>query len=151
MITIKNTQRKIPVNKSKLGKQIAAMLKSVGYKDFDIGVWLTTNKTIQRYNKKFRTKDKPTDILSFPFHPNLKPKKYIVICEQEEKNLGDLIISLEFAKKGATAWNRSFAQHLTALIAHGIAHLLGYTHDTSKDTLDMQKIEKKLVHATKQN
>ena len=98
VIRIKNTQRKIKIDTKKIESDIQRMLDIAGYSDFDIGVWFTTNKTIRAYNKKYRQKDKPTDILSFPYHTSLKPGDAIQVKDPEDKNLGDIIISLEFAK-----------------------------------------------------
>ena len=67
MILLKNTQRTIPVNVTQLKKEAQQILDLLGYPDFDLGIWITTNKTIQEYNATYRNKNKPTDILSFPF------------------------------------------------------------------------------------
>jgi len=139
VITIKNTQRKIKVNVPALKRALQKMLASAGYPDFDLGVWLTTNATIRSYNQKYRKIDKPTDILSFPYHPDLKPGQKIVVRDPEDRNLGDLIISLEFAIADAPNWDRSFTEHLHALCAHGIAHLLGYDHGPA-----MTRVENRL-------
>jgi probable rRNA maturation factor len=146
MISIKNRQKKIVISTQKLHNNILKILKSLKYQDFDLGILLTTNKTIRKLNKTFRGKDRPTDILSFPFHANLKAGQKIIVKSPEDKNLGDIIISLEFAQKDAsTTWNRKLDEHLTALLAHGIAHLIGYDHITDQDFNKMVKIEKKLL------
>lgn len=151
MIVIKNRQRKIKVNIKDLHAKTQKMLgvlsnQDINYQDFDLGIMLTTNKTIRKFNKQFRGKDKPTDILSFPFHDYLKPGQKIKIKTPEDKNLGDIIISLEFAQKDASiTWNRKFDEHLIALLAHGIAHLIGYDHLTDKDFNSMLKVERTLL------
>lgn len=147
MIKIINKQKKIKVNETELKKIIQKMLASLGYQDFDIGIFLTTNPTIKRYNKQYRGKDTATDILSFPYHSDVKAGKKIVVKTPEDKNLGDIIISLEYAKRAAPDWNRSFKEHLTCLLAHGIAHLLNYDHKTDAAFKVMQKVEAKLLKA----
>jgi probable rRNA maturation factor len=148
MITIKNSQRKIIVDIQQLKKNAQYMLNALGYPDFDLGIFLTTNKTIHRYNKQFRHKDKPTDILSFPFHPDIKPGEKIVAEWPEDKNLGDLIISLEYVQKEAIeTWNTTLDERMKVLLAHGLAHLLNYDHITDADYAVMQRIEKKLLKA----
>ena len=150
MITIKNTQRTFKVSNKKITQLASTMLKTLGYDNFDLGIWFTTNKTIHRYNKEYRGKDKPTDILSFPYHTELKPGDKIVVHEPDDKNLGDLIISLEYVQKDAPkTWGRTFDEHLTALLAHGITHLLGYDHETDEEFAVMQKVENKLLRAVK--
>ncbi len=148
MITIRNTQRTIHVSEPKLKKIAQGMLKALGYPDFDLGILLTTNKTIRRYNKTFRNKDKPTDILSFPYHAELKAGEKIVVRDAEDRNLGDLIISLEYVQKDAAVrHNRYFDEHMTVLLAHGLAHLLNYDHINDDDFAVMQKVERKLLKA----
>ena len=122
------------------------MLHLLNYKDFDIGIWFTTNKTMQKQNQKYRKKNRPTDILSFPYHTNLKPGQKIKIMSDDDKNLGDIIISLEYCKKSASELKVGLHKHLKTLLAHGIAHLLGYTHKTDLQFLGMSKIEKKLLY-----
>lgn len=148
MITLRNTQHSISVDKTSLVRTAQAMLKSLGYGDFDMGIWLTTNTTIRRYNATYRSKDKATDILSFPYHESLKPGQKIVVKDPEDKNIGDIIISLEYVRKDAPKrWNRYFDDHMTVLLAHGIAHLLNYDHETDEEFATMQKVEKKLLKA----
>lgn len=147
MITITNRQRKIAVSLDVMRKQVATMLSVLRYDDFDIGILLTTDESIRRYNRDFRHKDKPTDILSFPFYPDLKPGERIKPLSQDEKNLGDIIISVAYVQRKAPEWNRTFEEHLTALLAHGIAHLLNYDHQTDEEFKVMQRVEKKLLKA----
>ncbi len=146
MISIRNTQKTVALSTTQIKRTVEKMLSAAGYKGFDIGLWLTTNKTIRNYNKTFRKKDKPTDILSFPYHESLKPGEKIKVYADEDKNLGDLIVSVEFVLKDApTRWERSFDDHMDALLAHGIAHLLNYDHQTDAEFAQMQKIERKLL------
>lgn len=147
MITIKNRQRTFAVDTKKLQKIATTMVTALGYPDFDVYVLLTTDKSIQTYNRDFRKKDKPTDILSFPFHPEHKPGKKLKVKSDEEKNLGDIIISLAYVNRTACNWNRSFDDHLIALLAHGLAHLLNYDHITDAEFRVMRRIENKLLRA----
>lgn len=146
MILIKNRQRKIKVDVKKLHAQAQKMLGVLGYPDFDLNILLTTNQSIRKFNKNFRNKDKATDILSFPFHPEAKPGEKIKVLSPDDKNLGDIIISIERAQKDAhDIWQHSLQAHLTVLLAHGIAHLIGYDHITDQEYKVMQKVEKKLL------
>lgn len=145
MITIKNTQRKIALDKEKIQKDIQRILDILKYSDFDIGIWFTNNKTIRKYNRTFRSKDKPTDILSFPYYPSLKAGKRIKPQTEEDRNLGDLILSLEYIQKDAQMLNISFEQRLKILLVHGICHLLGYDHIEDKDYRRMRAKEAYLL------
>lgn len=145
MILIKNSQRKIPISVTQLKKDAQAILDTLGYSDFDLGIWLTTNRTIHRYNRDYRHKDKPTDILSFPFYPDLKAGERIVAATDEEKNLGDLIISLEYVQTAAHNLGVPFYEHIQMLLVHGICHLLGYDHIKDEDYGVMHKKEQTLL------
>lgn len=145
MINIKNTQRKIKINKNKTKKIIQSILDYLDYINFDIGIWFTTNQTIKKYNKIYRNKNKATDILSFPFHTNIKAGKYIRAKSEDEKNLGDIIISLEYAQKAAKKIGVSLDTHIKTLLAHGICHLIGYEHKTDADYAKMQAKELEIL------
>ena len=92
-------------------------------------------------NKKFRKKNKSTDILSFPFHSkeNLKDK----LKKDKEIYLGDIIINLNKVKNKND--KKKFKNEFNKLWIHGLAHLLGHDHKKNKDFNDMQKIEKKFL------
>ena len=151
MICIINRVRTTSVDVETTKKIIAKMVADLGYDGFDVGVLLTTNKTIQRYNRDYRKQDKPTDILSFPYHSNLKPGDRIIVTCEDDRNLGDIIISLEYVKAHAAEWDRTIKQHLHALLAHGIAHLLNYDHQTDQEYEVMQKVESTLLQAITQD
>ncbi len=149
MVTIHNKQRKIPVDTKQMRAITQKILDILKYSDFDIGILLTNNKTIRDYNRSYRNKDKPTDILSFSYHSDLKPGKRIKVKTEEDKNLGDLILSLEYIKKEAEKLEVSLDERLKVLLVHGICHLLGYDHVTDAQWRSMRAKEafilKKLV------
>tara|TARA_B100000965_G_C19566146_1_gene746912 strand:- start:1249 stop:1707 length:459 start_codon:yes stop_codon:yes gene_type:complete len=107
-------------------------------KKVNLTVVLADNKKIKLLNKKFRKKNKPTDILSFPFNEkkllkqNVKAKKFY---------LGDIIISHEeFTKKNKYDYTNGFIK----IFIHGFLHLLSFNHKSNKDYKIMSSIEKKL-------
>ncbi len=142
MITIRNTQRRISINIKKLHAQAEHILAILGYADFDLGIWLTSEKTIRHYNKQYRSKDVSTDILSFAYHPHIKAGERIIPKTEDDKNLGDLILAPAYIKKKAPEWDQPFDQRLRELLVHGICHLLGYDHETDADFEVMQKQER---------
>lgn len=145
MILIKTKLNKIKINETQIKNNINKILNILEYKKFDLNILLTTNATIKKYNKKYRNKEKATDILSFPFYDKLKPNEKIKAKIKDEQILGDIIISLEFCKKYADKNKLKFNDYLLRIIIHGIAHLLGYDHLTNKQFEQMKKFEKKLL------
>ena len=81
---------------------------------------LSNNKEIKILNKKFRNKDKHTDVLSFPF--NKKNKKL------KENYLGDIIISFNYLNKPKNLDNYQFKIKITKIFIHGFLHLLGFDY-----------------------
>ena len=100
---------------------------------------LSNNKEIQLLNKRFRKKNKPTDVLSFPFQNKHELKKKLK--KEKEIYIGDIIINLYKIKNKKVLKN--FKYEFDRLWIHGLIHLLGYTHKKDKDFFKMNHIEKK--------
>lgn len=141
MITIKNTQKKIGIDKNSIKQKIEFLLDTLKYKDFDLFIWFTSNKNIRFYNNNYRKKDKATDIISFPYHPTLAAGKRIKVKTLEDKNLGDILISPSYVEKEALKYNQTFEQRINILLVHGICHLLGYDHIVDADYRRMRAKE----------
>ena len=103
---------------------------------------LSDAKTITKLNKKFRKKNKSTDILSFPFYRKKELAKKIK--EEKEIYLGDIIINLNKLKFKKN--RKNFINEFNKLWVHGLTHLFGYKHEKNKDYDKMQKIEKKYLN-----
>jgi rRNA maturation RNase YbeY len=149
MVTIKNTQRTVKINKKEIELVATKILNIIGYPDFDLGIWFTNNKTVRYYNHKYRNKDKPTDILSFSYHSNLKPGQKIIVHSEEDKNLGDLILSAPYIQAQANKLKISLQDHIVTLLVHGICHLLGYDHETNKEYRQMRAKESYILKKLK--
>ena len=116
--------------KNKL-KYLNNSIKFVKNKKISFSLMLGGRKEIRELNKKFRNKNKTTDVLSFPFYTNNSLKKL------KDKNiyLGDVILNLyEINKKN---FNKSFNK----LWVHGFLHLLGHKHKKNKDYYKMNRLE----------
>ncbi len=94
---------------------------------------LSNNKNIQKLNKIFRKKNKPTDILSFPLNTKVKFSK--------QAYLGDIIISYNFIDKPMSINTKLFNEKVTKIFIHGFLHLLGFDHKKNKDYIKMLKEE----------
>jgi len=87
-------------------------------------------------NKRYRKKNKATDILSFPFQDKIKNKNKVY--------LGDIIISFNFMNKPGNLEIKQFKQKVIKTFIHGFLHLLGFDHIKSKDYKKMCKEEQKI-------
>ena len=97
------------------------------------------NKEIKYLNKKFRKKNKTTDVLSFPFYKKIILKNKIK--KEKEIYLGDIIVNISKIKNKNILKN--FKIEFDRLWLHGLVHLLGFDHKNNKDFSKMSKIEKK--------
>ena len=99
---------------------------------------LSNNKEIKNLNKKFRKKNKTTDVLSFPFHNEKNLQKNLK--KDKEIYVGDIIINLD--KVNGKDNLKLFKLKFDKLWIHGLVHLFGYDHKKEKDFNKMNKIEK---------
>ncbi len=113
------------------------------YRKVYITVLLTNNSRIKFLNKKFRKKNKPTDILSFPFFNNKNLKKNM---KNKKFYLGDIVISFEeFSKNNKSNYRNGFIK----IFIHGFLHLLNFDHRTDKEYRAMNSIENKIFKKVK--
>ena len=94
---------------------------------------LSNNKSIKKLNKNFKKKNKPTDILSFPFNNKVKISKQTYI--------GDIIISYNFVDKPKSQTLKIFKEKLIKIFIHGFLHLLSFDHKRKTDYKKMLKEE----------
>ena len=126
-------KKKIKSPKTHIRKKLLKLnkLKLFQKKSKNFTIFLTNNKMMRELNKKFRKKNKPTDVLSFPFNNWIKTKKNIY--------LGDIAISYEIINKRSKDSN--FFLEFDKMWVHGYLHLLGHDHKNKKDFNKMKKIE----------
>jgi probable rRNA maturation factor len=94
----------------------------------EISVTFVDNEQIQKLNAKYRNKDVPTDVLSFPMGEN---GVYDINHDTGAKILGDIVISMEKAVEQADRYGHSLEREVGYLTAHSMLHLLGYNHEES--------------------
>lgn len=116
-------------------------------KDCALTARFVSNDEIQELNRTYRQKDKPTNILSFPYEmPDDLPPE--VIAAEEEENgvyLGDLVIAMAVVRKEANEQDKTLTEHCAHLIVHGCLHLLGYDHITDEEAQEMEGLEIKVL------
>jgi probable rRNA maturation factor len=128
MVTFLHAYKTLPVPEDVLNKsvrKISRQEKNTGYKTIE--VIFCSDYKIRKLNKSYRKKDKPTDVLSFPFN--------------DTDLLGEIYLSLQRAKAQARKFGTTYNQEVNRLFVHGIFHLLGYNHHTKKDRAIMEARE----------
>ena len=114
MIEINNLTTTL-IDKEFLKKVCQKVLKIENKKDFDLSIALVGEVRIRELNRKYKKKDKITDVLSFQYN-----------------NSGEIVICLKKIKENAKEFKVSFRYELVRILIHGILHTLGYNHEKSK-------------------
>ena len=120
-------------------KKISKIVKFFKGKNIIFTILLTSSLNIRRLNKKFRNRNKSTDVLSFPFLPSNNLK----FIKQKKFYIGDLATSYEIINFRSKKSN--FLLEFDKVWVHGLLHLIGYNHVKNKDFFKMNKIEKKIL------
>jgi probable rRNA maturation factor len=97
-------------------------------KKYSLSIACVDEKTSKRLNKKYRGKNKPTNILSFPLR----------------KNMGEIILCRAVIKKEAKNFNRTFPEFLQFLVIHGMLHLKGLEHSSTMEKAEAKYDQKYL-------
>ncbi len=118
----------------------------------------TDDEAIRALNARFRGKDRPTNVLSWPAvdrapaHPGGRPRlpgaeELLAAGEREGERLflGDLAIARKTVLREAEAAGKPVADHLRHLVIHGLLHLLGYDHETKADAERMEGLERRIL------
>lgn len=107
--------------------------------DLEISVFLTNDNYVHTLNRDYRSKDYPTNVLSFPQYTFQE----IQFLEKEGKTLllGDVVLALETIQKEVLEQDKLFMNHVVHLYIHSILHLLGFDHVEDDEAEDMEKLE----------
>ncbi len=118
-----------------LNKRLKILSKEPSFKskNHEFSVLLTNNKKMKKLNLKFRKKNKPTDVLSFPIE--IKDKKFLYV--------GDIAISYEIIKNRSK--EKNFFTEFDRMWIHGYLHLIGYDHKQLDDFIKMHRKEKSIL------
>mgnify|MGYP001401867687 FL=1 len=104
-----------------------------GLSNCSVNIKIVDNNEIENLNKKFRNKDRPTNVLSFTNED---------ISRRITNNLGDIAISYEYVKRESKEQDKKFDDHIVHMFIHGIYHILGFDH---KDDPMADKMENKEI------
>jgi len=104
-----------------------------------LAVCLVTSAQIARWNRTYRGKRGPTDVLSFPAEAMPRARRTPGLAPRAVGYLGDIAIAPAVARRNARRFGRTFAQEMRILILHGILHLMGYDHETDTGQMDRRE------------
>jgi pyridoxine 5-phosphate synthase len=110
--------------------------------DFQVNIVFTDDDELQQLNHRYRNREEPTNVLSFPFDEDSEP----LLQNLPIKELGDIVISVDRAQGEAVEFGLSLKRRLAWLMIHGLLHLLRYDHEKSKqDAESMYAREEELL------
>ena len=136
MIYFENAQEALTVSYKLKMLVRRAIEATLAYEQFgnacEVSVTFTDNEGIHELNKKFRGVDRPTDVLSFPLF-DYEGESEEPPVDELFGMLGDIVLSLEQAKRQADEYGHSFEREVAFLTVHSMLHLLGYDHETGEE------------------
>jgi probable rRNA maturation factor len=131
---IVNRQRRVPVAIHPLQQFYERVRSELGFAPESVTIQLISDENMALLNEKFRKKQGPTDVLSFPTNG--------AHTAQGGEYIGDIAISPETARRNARRYSRSLPVEMRILILHGMIHLAGFDHET--DHGEMERLERRL-------
>ena len=128
-----------PIGSRALRRRAERMLWALGRADAELSILLCGDREIHRLNRRYRRKNKPTDVLAFPLAEGAPVAGQLL--------LGDVVISLETAVRQAERHSHSLWAEVTTLLAHGLLHLVGYDHRDDAEEREMNAKTRELARA----
>ena len=135
MISITSHESVIVPTLEELNQQLQLVLDHLKYSERLLSVYFTNDEEIRVYNERYQGLAKPTDVLSWSY----------IEEDADSPYLGDIMISVETATRQAHDNQWELHTELARLLIHGIAHLVGYDHQTEEEEKEMLTLEIQLL------
>ena len=110
-------------------------------KDLTVSVTFVRSRTIHVINRDYRNIDRPTDVITFAARDAMDD----LLMDEAEKDLGDIFINIEYARKQAVRYGHSYERELCFLFTHGLLHCLGYDHMNPQDEKEMFELQDRIL------
>jgi len=117
--------------------------------EVELSLLITDDATVRELNKKYRGKDKTTDVLSFALEADKRgdASAGFVMPPGEMVHLGEVIVSYSKAVEQAAERKHPVEDELALLVVHGVLHLLGCDHDRPAREREMRSLEQRVLSA----
>lgn len=117
--------------------------------EVELSLLITDDATVRELNKKYREKDKTTDVLSFALEADKRGDAVagFVMPPGEMVHLGEVIVSYPKAAEQAAEREHPVEDELALLVVHGVLHLLGHDHDKPAREREMRSLEQRVLSA----
>ncbi|HYL46666.1 MAG TPA: rRNA maturation RNase YbeY [Candidatus Limnocylindrales bacterium] len=142
-----NRQRRIRVRVAELETFLARARRELRLPAESLSICLVTDAQMAKWNRAYRGKNRPTDVLSFPADGARSSAIFSKAANSRQKfttrtaalYLGDIAIAPAVAKRNARKYGRTLPEELRILILHGALHLMGYDHETDTSQMDRRE------------
>ncbi|MBV9148529.1 MAG: rRNA maturation RNase YbeY [Candidatus Eremiobacteraeota bacterium] len=138
MIHYRNKVPRSGVDAVALKRTARAILDSIGEAEATLGVSVVDDDEIRELNRIHRGKDRPTDVLSFPLADVSDPVG-------GERLLGDVVISIETARRQAADYGAPLEAEVNRLLVHGVLHVIGHDHQRADERRKMKAEERRIA------
>lgn len=108
--------------------------------DYELSVTFVRSQMIHKINRDYRGIDRPTDVISFAIRDDEDD-----FIPEEEKDLGDIFININYCKKQAKEYGHSYDREMGFLFTHGMLHCLGYDHMKEEDEKVMFALQDQIL------
>ncbi len=140
MIYYRNEVRRSGIDRRALVATARRLLAAVGESAAALSLSFVNDDAIRALNQRYRGKDAATDVLSFPLDDEPGPTP-------SERLLGDLVISVDTARRQAEAYDAPLQREIYRLLIHGLLHLKGHDHEAAAERRAMRREERRLADA----
>lgn len=140
MIYYRNDVRRSGVDGRALVATARRLLGAIGEERTGLSLSLVDDAAIRSLNREYRGRDAATDVLSFALEDEIE-------SAERERLLGDVVISIETARRQAAAYDAPLQRELYRLLIHGLLHLKGHDHERAAERRAMEREERRLADA----
>ena len=134
----------LPMKRERLVETTARMLAALGLPDAEVSLLVCDDATIHELNRDHRHKDRPTDVLAFAMREGPGG-------ELAGDLLGDVVVSVDTARRQAEERGHSTSAEIRFLLAHGLLHLVGFDHPDEGSLRRMLALGDALIAASRNN
>jgi probable rRNA maturation factor len=146
-VYLRNTTRRHRIDERGVRRIARRLLDAAGEPSASLSLSFVGDRAIRTLNRRHRGKDRATDVLSFPLLEHTNGRVKAASSHAAERLLGDVVISLDTARRQAGAYDATLDAEVQRLLIHGVLHLLGHDHERPREGAKMRSAERRLAAA----
>jgi probable rRNA maturation factor len=152
VIYLENKTRGSGLDARALADVLERLLAEIGERGTSVSLTFVRDPEMRELNRAHRGKDAPTDVLSFPLYPpeafdRAGATRPLPHDAEAERMLGDIVVSVDTARRQAAEYDAPLAREIERLLIHGVLHLAGHDHAEAGERAVMEAEERRLAGA----